>query len=767
MTTTTKLALASGVGVLLGALSLEPVFVTLAWLRPVLITVLAIVAVSIAARRVRPLGAWAPLLELGAGLLVLTALFAPTHAFLGFLPTWTSLSDMRELLGQAGYAVRTQVSPAQTLTELLFLAALGVGAVAVAVDIVAVSMRRPAVAGLALLMLYAIPTAAIVEGIPWWPFAGAATGYLIMLFVDGRESLLRWGRPADGQSTPRFGLPASRRIGLLAILAGVAVPLLVPTLPPGILNPAGNGIGNGPGVSLNPLVGLAGELTLPEPVDLLRVRVNVDDPYYLRSVSLETYTDQGWAPGNLDGTFDANAGSLPGVPGTSPTRRLDAQITVLNQDDRFLSTYYSTRDIDSPGDWRFDAISSTVWSKTDRTAGLTYRVVADEPRPTQSQLVAAPDLSSNDQVQRRFTALAQGVRPEIADLVRRLVSGANGPFARTLAISNFFTNRDNGFVYSLSTKPGTSGSDLVDFLTNRRGYCEQYAAAMAVMLRFANVPARVVIGYTPGKRDGDTWTVTTDDAHAWVEAYFDKIGWVPFDPTPLAGGRGITLPYAPRADSLPSGSSASSTNTVASGSGQQPTARLEPQLAPNQGPGSSGGGAAGLLDPRTTLISLGVALVVVALLSPLAVRLLRRRRRLSLAAAGGLAGAHAAWDEMLAVATDLRGRLIGSETPRGVARRLAREYGFDRPAAEAVRLLATAEERARYAPAAQAVVDGDLAAAARTAGRAMRRESRRQDRVRAVLAPPSSVLSMRAALAGMGQRGRQRMRGLVPTPRTP
>src|SRR5699024_1464510 len=47
----------------------------------------------------------------------------------------------------------------------------------------------------------------------------------------------------------------------------------------------------------------------------------------------------------------------------------------------------------------------------------------------------------------------------------------------------------------------------------------------------------------PGERDGDHRTITTDDAHAWVEVYFPDIGWVDFDPTPLTDGRGFTPDY--------------------------------------------------------------------------------------------------------------------------------------------------------------------------------------------------------------------------------
>ena len=71
---------------------------------------------------------------------------------------------------------------------------------------------------------------------------------------------------------------------------------------------------------------------------------------------------------------------------------------------------------------------------------------------------------------------------------------------------------------------------------------------MAVMLRLANVPSRVVLGYAHAVPNvSGQFAVSTFDAHAWVEAYFAGIGWVPFDPTPLAGisgGAANDLPWA-------------------------------------------------------------------------------------------------------------------------------------------------------------------------------------------------------------------------------
>jgi hypothetical protein len=71
---------------------------------------------------------------------------------------------------------------------------------------------------------------------------------------------------------------------------------------------------------------------------------------------------------------------------------------------------------------------------------------------------------------------------------------------------------------------------------DKAGYCQQFAGAMALMLRMVGVPTRVVSGFAPGSPNSDdgSYVVHDFDAHSWVEVYFRGIGWVTFDPTPAA-----------------------------------------------------------------------------------------------------------------------------------------------------------------------------------------------------------------------------------------
>jgi len=97
-------------------------------------------------------------------------------------------------------------------------------------------------------------------------------------------------------------------------------------------------------------------------------------------------------------------------------------------------------------------------------------------------------------------------------------------------------------VYDLDAPTPAAGVDAVDdfLFSSRRGFCEQIATSLAVMLRTQGVPARLATGYLPGERDrlSGVWKVRASDAHAWVEVWFPHSGWQAFDPTaevPLGG----------------------------------------------------------------------------------------------------------------------------------------------------------------------------------------------------------------------------------------
>ncbi|MDQ3052612.1 MAG: DUF3488 and transglutaminase-like domain-containing protein [Actinomycetota bacterium] len=754
-----RMGVACGCATLLTSAALLPVFVNVGWLPSVAVMVVVVTATGIGVRALPRLAGLAPLAQLVAGFVLLTLIFSQELAF-GVIPTASSTRILWSVLGEGLLDVQAQAAPALLLEGLVALTTLAIGGMAILVEFLVIRLRRAALGGLALLVVYLVPVATLIGSISLISFLGPAVGYLVLLYADGRDGVTRWGRsvtPGGHRSLP--GLVTASQVALGAVSLGLVLPLIIPTWPEGLLGQQfGGGSGAGPGTSLSPLARLQGELTLPESRDLLRFETSIDDPFYLRSVALDTYGPDGWSVANLDSQVQvAGDGLLTRLPGPQNLQSFTADITVLEHDDRFLPVFASPQTIEVPGDWRFDENSGTVFSRDDTTAGLEYSIRAQRPDPTTTQLARAPDLDPDNPVQVDFTALPSGLDPAVAALVDSLVAqaGGGGPYERAVAINNYLTDGENGFLYSLTTEPGTSSDDLVNFLNNKRGYCEQYAAAMAVMLRAAGVPARVVLGYTPGTFEDGVWTVTTDDAHAWAEAYISGLGWLPFDPTPIGPGRAVELSYAPRADSIPD--------------------EQETSAAPSASPGQLPGGPAAqfdesLSDPNTfnrtavqegvnwipIAVGGGLLLVLAGLITPALIRMRTRLSRSRLVGRSRAApGAHAAWDELLDTATDLGLTSRQDETPRMLARRLARDAMFDAESAVAVRDIALAEERARYAPESVALARSvDLAPPLRSARRALGRHAGRRQRLRARVLPASTVNRLRPSTRSARRKSR-------------
>jgi len=116
-------------------------------------------------------------------------------------------------------------------------------------------------------------------------------------------------------------------------------------------------------------------------------------------------------------------------------------------------------------------------------------------------------------------------------LSQEIVGDATDPYDITLHVERYLRTFFN---YSLSPPPSDYSSPYAAFLFDTRsGYCQHFSGAMALLLRYNGIPARVAVGFTTGKPD-DTgaYVVSTNNAHAWVEVYFPEVGWVAFDPTP-------------------------------------------------------------------------------------------------------------------------------------------------------------------------------------------------------------------------------------------
>jgi len=139
------------------------------------------------------------------------------------------------------------------------------------------------------------------------------------------------------------------------------------------------------------------------------------------------------------------------------------------------------------------------------------------------------------------------------------------------------------------------------FATYKKGFCQYYAATMAVILRDLGIPTRIAEGFLPGTMDvtGATERILNNNAHAWVEVYFPDYGWVTFDPTSTEVAQLAPLPSGPPT------ASAKPRPSVSSGPRATIAERNERDIGPTGG--FTGGGRTNL----GPLVAIGLLLLIV------------------------------------------------------------------------------------------------------------------------------------------------------------
>jgi transglutaminase-like putative cysteine protease len=281
-----------------------------------------------------------------------------------------------------------------------------------------------------------------------------------------------------------------------------------------------------------------------------------------------------------------------------------------------------------------------------------------EPRQADTASAVLPD-------RERYVQLPADTPAGILTRARSVTAGHTTDFEAAWMLQSWF--RDSGeFTYSTDVSTGHGALTLDDWLnddesTNYRiGYCEQFAASMAVLARALDIPSRVVWGFTPGDVDDNgVITVRDTNAHAWVELWVEPYGWFPFDPTPRAEQTGFAsqppsltasldpVEYLDAPVNNPAGIPPNFTDQL------QSIGDIEP-------PGPAGTANRGV---RWWLIALIAALPLLAIV-PL-VKRVRRRRRLHRVRDGDIT---AAWDEIVDRLTDLGLDISPSLTPVELAR---------------------------------------------------------------------------------------------------
>jgi protein-glutamine gamma-glutamyltransferase len=328
---------------------------------------------------------------------------------------------------------------------------------------------------------------------------------------------------------------------VLTLALTIAIFFLIPRIGAGVLQKTSGEALRTTGFSDRVDLGTIGSVK-QDPQIVMRVElpdqpVVEKDRLYLRGLAYDQYNGRSWSHSGTrrrslslvaDGTFLARpVGSRPPGSLSMPIRQdilletLDTAVLFAAPFAELVNGEFLTVQADAMSGLHLPFLPSSR---------IRYSVTSQIPQLVADEQTASV-LTYPDSIRSHYLQVPMGSQ-QVADLAHRVIQEATTPFGQTLAIQQHLLEN---YHYSLEADTATLSHPLEEFLfTRKTGYCEHYATAMVVMLRTVGIPARLVTGFlaTEWNEFGGYFTVRQRDAHAWVEVYFPRSGWITMDPTP-------------------------------------------------------------------------------------------------------------------------------------------------------------------------------------------------------------------------------------------
>ncbi|MBU5443265.1 transglutaminase domain-containing protein [Paenibacillus sp. MSJ-34] len=292
------------------------------------------------------------------------------------------------------------------------------------------------------------------------------------------------------------------------------------------------------------------------PVDTVLFTAESPVPAYWRGESKSVYNGRGWSQPRTHWTGTDWRGTIFGERLADSERQGDtiSQKVTLSDEaaksgmpllaggtiERIKRLQYANPSADIPDLVQIDAAAITARMPANARTGdlLQYELEVRMPNVPADRL-RLMDGDDPSEIRETYLQLPPELPARVAELAERITAEAGASrIEQVEAIERYLREH---YEYSMNdTKVPPKGADFVDhfLFEQQRGYCNHFSTAMVVMLRTQGIPARWVKGFAPGERSGDNanlYTVRARDAHAWVEVYFDGVGWLPFEPTPGFG----------------------------------------------------------------------------------------------------------------------------------------------------------------------------------------------------------------------------------------
>jgi transglutaminase-like putative cysteine protease len=276
--------------------------------------------------------------------------------------------------------------------------------------------------------------------------------------------------------------------------------------------------------------------------DQIVFRVRADQPELWRAEAFDTYDGSLWTASDTGSSalsLDADTQSFePGYPPIEaplppPFSNEVVQTFYVSQaQPNVLFAAARAEKVYFPGSGLQVDRYGSIRSSFLLDEGMVYSVVSQVPVVPTPLLRLLPRPNTNAPSLARYLQLPAELPQRDRDLAARIVGDADSEEEAVVRVQAWIQQHTT---YDLSVPREPPGVDAVDhfLFDTHRGFCEHIASAMAVLLRAEGIPTRIVTGYGPGERNPLTgyFEVRQADAHAWVEVYYPRVGWLPYDPT--------------------------------------------------------------------------------------------------------------------------------------------------------------------------------------------------------------------------------------------
>lgn len=269
------------------------------------------------------------------------------------------------------------------------------------------------------------------------------------------------------------------------------------------------------------------------------MRVKSTDYTYYRGAVFSHYTGETWFVGD-EKPIEAASEMPPIVLGLDfPGQRKIVQIFYIEKElPNIIYAAYQPHEIYFPSDSLYTDRNRSLVSPFSLEKGMIYSTVsiaclADEKKIAS---IGKGELPPFYKIRYAEYLELPPISPRLVSLTHEIVKDCAGPYEKAARICSYLKKN---YAYDLDIPTFPDGAENADYMLFelKRGYCEHFATAMAVMCRIEGIPTRLVTGFTPGTYNPITgyYEVRSEDAHAWVEVFFRHAGWLTFDPTPNFG----------------------------------------------------------------------------------------------------------------------------------------------------------------------------------------------------------------------------------------